>query len=90
MWYKIQLPSPVNIQRVVMEHQKFPDDFPSEYTVSFSMDGKKWTTGSKQKGIPSVTTYFAPNTKARFIRIDQKGKSGTNYWSINEIRLFGN
>jgi len=90
MWYKIQLPSAVNIQRVTMEHQKFPLDFPSEYTVSLSMDGKKWTTSKKQTGTSSVSTYFAPNQKARFIRINQKGKSGTNFWSINEIRLFGN
>jgi len=89
MWLQVELPSPVNLERIVMELEKSPRDFPAQYTVSFSLDGKTWQTSPTQKGTPSVTTFFTPTTKARFIRIEQLGESKSYFWSIHELRLFG-
>ncbi|MGJ8642471.1 MAG: DUF7133 domain-containing protein [Luteolibacter sp.] len=89
MWLAVGLPSAVNIHRIVMDHGSSPDDFPVEFTVSFSLDGKTWTTSEPAKGTPSVTTMFVPPTKAQYIRINQTGTSASNYWSIHELQLFG-
>ena len=89
MWLQIELPSAVNIETLIMDTTKSPNDFPAKYTVSFSMDGKTWETTPLQDGTPSLTTLFTPATKARFIKINQKGASKSYFWSIHELRLFG-
>lgn len=90
MWLQVELPSAVNIMRVVMDSQKSANDFPSKYTVSFSLDGKTWQTTKPQTGTPSITTLVVAPTKARYIRINQLGTSKSNYWSIHELQIFGN
>ena len=89
MWLQIELPNAVNIETLIMDTTKSPNDFPAKYTVSFSMDGKTWETTPLQDGTPEVTTLFTPATKARFIKINQKGSSKSYFWSIHELRLFG-
>ena len=89
MWLAVALPSAVDIYRVVMDHGSSPDDFPVEYSVSFSLDGKTWTTTRPVKGTPSVSTMFVPPTKAQYIRINQTGTSDSKELSIYELQLFG-
>jgi len=89
MWVQVELPEPVEIQQIVMECGTKPTDFPIEYTVSFSLDGKMWEASSTQKGTPLVSTFYTAATKARFIRITQTGKSSKYHWAIDELRLFG-
>lgn len=89
MWIQIELPSAVEIERITMDSSQSPNDFPATYTVSFSMDGKSWKTTSNQQGSASTTSFFTTPTKARFIRINQQGKSPKYYWSIHELQLFG-
>ena len=90
MWVQIELPSAVTIQRVVMNAKQSINDFPSEYSISLSMNGRDWETGDTQKGTPSISTSFTPDTKARYIRINQEGQSRSYFWSIHELYLFGN
>jgi len=89
MWIQIELPAPVQIERVDMESVTKPTDYPVEYTVNFSLDGKTWETSSAQKGTPQVSSFYTAPVKARFIRIKQTGKSSKYHWAIDELRLFG-
>lgn len=89
MWIQVELPSAVEIQRITMEFAKSQSDFPATYTIGFSMDGKHWETSPVQEGTSSATSFFTTPTKARFIRINQLGKSKKYYWSIHELHLFG-
>ena len=89
MWLQVELPDVTTIQRIVMDCRNSPTDSPVEFSIGYSMDGKTWETTKPQKGTPSTTTVFSPNTQTRFIRINQTGKSSRFYWSIHELHLFG-
>lgn len=89
MWVQVELPRTVEIQRITMDSTGSPADFPATYTVGFSMDGKSWVTSDVQRGTKGITTFFTPPTKARFIRINQLGKSNKYFWSIHELHVFG-
>ncbi|BDS08643.1 hypothetical protein NT6N_36830 [Oceaniferula spumae] len=89
MWLQIELPSAVDIERVVMSHKGSDKDFPDKFIVGFSLDGKTWKNSKPQSGTPSVSSFSTSPTKARYIRIKQLGTSKSYYWSIHELQLFG-
>jgi len=90
MWLQIELPEDFNIQRIHMDSTKSALDLPSNYNVSFSLDGKKWDTSETHKITGSEASIYIAPTKAKYIRINQLGSSKRYFWSIHELRLFGN
>jgi F5/8 type C domain-containing protein len=63
---------------------------PVAYSVTTSLDGQSWSSPVAQGAgaTPSTVIAFAP-AQARFIRVTLTGTaSGTEQWSIAQIRVF--
>ncbi len=90
MWLQVELPEAITIHNIKMDSQKSALDLPSDYSISFSMDGETWETTKPYKITDSIASFYVQPTKARFIRINQLGKNDRYFWSIHELHLFGN
>lgn len=86
-WFKVELPSEMDIAGLVLDSQGSPTDYAREYKIELSTDGAKWGAPAAQgKGGTLSEILFKAPIKARFVRITQLG-STTYYWSINELAL---
>jgi hypothetical protein len=88
-YYQIDMKAPLTINRVELQTEGSPNDYPRQYEVYVSNNSLTWT-GPIASGIGSKLTEikFAPQ-QARYVKIVQTGKSG-NYWSIHELQIYGN
>jgi F5/8 type C domain len=65
-----------------------PFDYPRQYNVWVSDDGKSWRGPiAEGKGVRAITDIDFPQQTARFIRINQTGSDDYRWWSIAEVKL---
>lgn len=89
-WFQVDLGEEKTVYRVVLDAAKSGSDYPREVRVDYSLDGKEWTgpigaiTGDKV-----VTSVVLLPTKTRFLRIRQLGNEDTYWWSIYDLKVFG-
>ncbi len=89
MWFMIELPEATEIGSINLNFTHSANDFPREYKVEASMDGKDWGKPIAQgKGTPSVTEIEVKPIKTKFLRITQNGKQPGTFWSIHELNLY--
>lgn len=67
----------------------YVSDYAREYEIKVSADGEDWRMVASGKGDPRYYPggYFEP-VEARYIRIDQLGKTRPESWSIYGIRVY--
>jgi len=67
----------------------YVSDYAREYEIKMSADGEDWRMVASGKGDPRYYPggYFEP-VEARYIRIDQLGKTRPESWSIYGIRVY--
>ena len=76
------------MRSVTLDSTASPGDFPREYAVYFSTDGKNWGDAVlKGKGIGPITEILFGPRRTRFIKIEQTGQSDGSFWSIHELRV---
>ena len=76
-------------ERIVLDTEANPNDYPRGYIVRGSDDNINFTTiatggepgGTTTISLPAPVTY-------RYLSIEQTGSSSSNWWSIHEINLF--
>ena len=89
-WFQVDLGEVKTVYRVVMNAAKSGNDYPREYRIQTSMNGKDWYGPiGAGKGDGRVTTAIVLPTKARFVKIEQKGSHETNWWSMYDLQIFG-
>jgi hypothetical protein len=78
-----------------------PLDFPRVLVIETSRDGRAWSiawqgstaftayTGAVRHPTESPMTFALPHVPARLVRLRQLGQDPVFYWSIFELRVFG-
>ena len=97
----VDLGSPRQVTGVEQQIAGFVADFPRMLTVETSVDGTSWATAwsggtaliafsaalDQPLDVP-IRTMFDPRP-ARYVRLRQTGSDDVYYWSIAELRVFG-
>ena len=85
---RVDLGSEHEIRRVVLDAGTSTGDFPRGYALSLSLDGLSWgapvATGA---GTGQLTTVDFSPQRARFVRVEQTGSSGS-WWAIADFRVY--
>lgn len=90
MWLKIELPQQYTIKQMVLDNTHSPNDHPRSFRVDVSVDGETWTTMVKHgEGQSPKTNIDLASCSCRWIRITQTGTAKKNFWSINELNIYG-
>ena len=105
MYFWLDLGKTKEISRIILELDDSSQDYPRGYSLSTSLDGESWRniiisnanwaalhwgkfhpvmTEEKAK----FEICFEPHL-VRFVKLDQTGSHNTYWWSIHEIKLFG-
>jgi len=89
MWFAFDMGSERQLSAITLHSEASPDDYPREFSVQISADGKSWKeVVPKRPGAGAVTDIILPPTPARHVRIEQLGKSNGKYWSIHQLEVF--
>ena len=90
MWLRIELPEAAEVTAIGLDTTQSGGDFPERYEVYASADGVTWgtaiATGAGSKKDPVIRL---PVTTTRFLKVVQTGKKDGLWWSVHELRLFG-
>ena len=91
MWLEIELPEPVKLMSLTLDSRRSNQDYPREFLVFVSSDGKQWNDPvAKGVGDGPITNIEVDSAlAAQFIRIQQTGTSPNKYWSIHELSING-
>ena len=94
MWFELDIGKIHTICRILLDDDGggtsiYISDYPRKYVVEISKDGSIWKKVASGEGHLDeyVSASFEP-TKARFIRITQKGYCSPEFWSIYEIFVY--
>lgn len=89
-YIQVDFGSTVTIARIVLEHTGHANDYPVAYLVQVSGDGQAWTDVKTGAGTPGVTSIELPKPHtARYLRVRETGTTGANWFTVNELRVFG-
>lgn len=81
----IDLNQTQSFDRIVLNSDASPDDYPRSYAVSVSSDGVTWTTVATGDGSDSQTVIEFDEQSASAIKIEQLGSDSHSWWSIYEL-----
>jgi len=89
-WFQVDLGETKTVYRMVLDAAKSGSDYPREVRVEFSLDGETWDgpIGATQ-GTKAVTPVVLLPTKARFLRVKQLGSHDKYWWSMYDIKVYG-
>lgn len=87
-WFQIDMGYIANVRKVALDTTGSAGDYPREYSVFVSNDGKSWGDAVlKGTGNGPVTEIPLPHQRARFVKIEQTGKADGMFWSIHELKV---
>ncbi len=88
-WFVIDMQKAQKFNRIVMDNVWAVYDSPAGYAIYASNDKEKWgaPVAAGKGGRWGVTTAVFKPVKARYIKIEQTGKTN-QFWSIFEIDVF--
>jgi hypothetical protein len=83
------LGGPRTFNRAVHEHAGHVSDHPAAYKLEVSQDGAAWNVVRTGSGTPSVTTIdLLSQVTGRYVRVTETGSTGSNWFTVNELRVF--
>lgn len=88
--FKIDFGQRQTFDRIVLNTENNPNDFPNSYIVRGSQDGENYTEIASGDGDPSITEIILPEPLTyRHLEIEQTSEnSTTSWWSIHELNIF--
>ena len=90
MWFAFDMGGEREISSLVLDCKKSSMDYPREWSVETSSDGKRWSQPiAKGTGTHPVTEIVIPPTKTRHLRISQHGRAPGKFWSIHQLEVYG-
>ena len=88
-WFSVDMRKAVTFNKIVLDNSSSPNDFPEEYKVYVSDNGRDWGKAIVTlKGSGPVTICSLPVQNAQHIRVELHSTTKTNYWSIHEFHVF--
>ncbi len=89
-WFRVDLGEVRTVRKIVMNAARSANDYPRGYRIHTSMNGKEWFGPiGAGKGDNRITTAVVLPTKARFVKIEQTGSHDRNWWSMYDLKVFG-
>lgn len=89
MVFEINFTRTESFKAIRLDATDNPDDYPRGYIVSGSNDGISFTTLAGGAGSQAAVDIVLPELVSyQYLRIEQTGTSGFNWWSIGEINLY--
>lgn len=86
MWFMVQLPIPQMLTEVQFDSGK--DEFPNQFSILVSDDGKSWKKVANAEGVPGVNTVaWKAQRKSSFLKIEIESKA-EKAWSMKKLTLF--
>jgi hypothetical protein len=85
--FTIDLGSSKPVSRVVLDDMTHPTDFPAAYTLEVSTNNTAFTNVKMGTGSRLIDVQFT-TVMARYVRIRQTGTTPTNWWSIDELKIY--
>ncbi|MCB0167375.1 MAG: discoidin domain-containing protein [Anaerolineae bacterium] len=87
MWLEIDLTIPRSVSGLRLDTTASPNDYPRGYVIRLSTDGNQWTEGARNdQNSALLDVNFTPRS-ARYIRIEQTGRSDQWWWSVHSITV---
>jgi HEAT repeat protein/type 1 glutamine amidotransferase len=87
-WLQIDMGYFAKVRKLTLDTTPSPGDYPREFAVYVSSDGKNWGDAvEKGKGEGPVTEIKISADRTRFIKIEQTGKVDGLFWSIHELKV---
>jgi len=96
----IELKEPVQIAKVSLHNENFPDDFAMDIKAEASLDGKEWckipdaySTGEFMKKLISsprnkVQDVYLSGCKLKYLKLTHIGNSRKYLWSVAELKIY--
>lgn len=86
-WFELDLGAKRRFDELVVDAGASIQDFARSYEIRVSGNGNDWRPVARGTG-QTVTTVRFPPVEARYVRIVNRGTSGS-WWSIHELKLYG-
>ena len=86
--FTVDLNTQTSFDKVVLNTDDNPNDYPREYTLQVSDDGDNWETVTSGSGNSAETIIEFAEQTATYIKITQLGSSNKNWWSIHEMSIY--
>jgi hypothetical protein len=83
MWFELDMGSPRQIQRVVLEHPS--SQLPRGYVVQVSPDGQAWQEVGRKDDNWGVLDVSFPSVAAQAVRVETTNSSPYHPWGIAEF-----
>jgi hypothetical protein len=81
---------PFLLTGLILDATPSKDDYPRQYEIRTSPDGEHWSNPvASGTGATVTAIHFPPKTITRHLRIAQNGAAKGNFWSINELSVYG-
>jgi F5/8 type C domain/Pectate lyase superfamily protein len=90
-WFQVDLGETRSVSDVTMDTTASNNDYPRQYELSTSTDGKEWTVVAKGVGATLTDIIFDTPSVCRYIRITipKNADLSGGFWSIHELRAYG-
>jgi endonuclease/exonuclease/phosphatase (EEP) superfamily protein YafD len=89
-WFQVNLGDCFDLDRIIMDSARSPNDYARGYQVFVSNDGVSWgspAAAAAATGTPVDVSF--PARTGRWLRIVQTGSSDAWWWSLHELHAFG-
>jgi F5/8 type C domain len=79
------------VQRIVLNTEPSPNDYPRKLSILYSYDGKTWTPWSStdESGTASINDFRSDPRPVRGLKFIQEGAEPHAFWSVHELSLYG-
>ncbi|WP_309708913.1 discoidin domain-containing protein [Armatimonas sp.] len=87
-YFQVDMRSNKTFDRVMLNTVTAKNEYPRGYTVLVSMNGTLWNSVATGSGASAVTMITFPPQTARYIKVEQTGRTGASSWSIYDFHVF--
>jgi len=79
------------VQRIVLNTELSPNDYPRSLSIMYSLDGKVWRPwwATDQSVTPSINDLRNDPQLMRWLKFRQEGAEPHSFWSVHELSLYG-
>ncbi|EDM27324.1 hypothetical protein LNTAR_21460 [Lentisphaera araneosa HTCC2155] len=88
MWLVIEFSAAYLVNTLILDAGKSAGDYPREYRIFVSEDGKNWGKSIKKGTGQKLTKIEGIDKKAKFVKIEQTGSNNV-WWSIHDLKING-
>ena len=88
-YWQANLGSAQSFDELQMQATNSSGDYARGYDVEVSGNGSSWTTVASCTGVGDPEVVSFPAQTAQYVRVVQTGNSSSNWWSIDELNLYG-